>query len=207
MDFQTLRQSFFNRGFEHMDDNGPGLAECKRLVNEAMHQLNDERAGQWPFLEASSSGAAPLTISDLGTIESVWDSTHSTWLTPADRRDLGQWYADQPLTSEGAPEFFYVANGVVKVYPVQAVTLNVRYWKVADDLSDNTDEPLMPARFHGAIVDLAVAGAHRLHGNEAEAQAAQAEAQRKVDLMAERLLGGQQDAGPAYVMPLSGTDN
>lgn len=206
MDFSTLQTSFFNRGFQDWNDAGTQLAECKRLLNEAMHQLNDEQGGMWPFLEATATGAAPLTIADLGSLESVWDSTNGRWLVPSDRRVLARGNSDGPLTIAGAPSSFYVSNGVVRVYPVQAVSLSVRYWKVATDLSAGGDTPLMPSRYHGAIVDLAVAAAHRLNNDEGAAQAAQGEAQRKLDLMASRLLGGQQEAGPVFVVPYVGED-
>lgn len=206
-DFSTLRTQFYNRGFENWNDAGSLLAECKRLLNEAMHQIHDEYDGAWPFLEATATGSAPLTISDLGTIESVWDSTNSRFLDPADRRFLIERYEDGPLDDTGTPAWFYVANGSVKVYPVASNSLSVRYWKVASDLSADGDTPLMPTRFHTAIVDLAVAAAHRLNSNEGEAQTAQGEAQRKVETMASRLLGGQQLAGPQHIAPLSGDDS
>lgn len=187
-DFTTLQTDFFSRGFEYLNDAGTGLAKAKRLLNQAMHELNGEEP--WPFLEATATGSAPLTIADAsGQFESVWDSTNNQMLQRIARVELQQRYGDN-LDDTGTPSWWYRTNvGVVNVYPVQAVSLSVRYFKVGTDLSSGGDLPLMPDRFRVAISALAAAQEHRTNGEARTAAGHQQEAQRIVDKMRLELLG------------------
>lgn len=187
-DFTTLQADFFSRGFDYLNDAGTGLAKAKRLLNQAMHELNGEEP--WPFLEATATGSAPLTIADAsGQFESVWDSTNDVLLPRADRSQLQQRYTDN-LDQTGAPQWWYRTNvGTVNVYPVQAVSLSVRYFKVGTDLSAGGDLPLMPDRFRVAIAALAAAQEYRTNGETRKAASHQQEAQRTVDKMRLELLG------------------
>lgn len=187
-DFTTLQTDFFSRGFDYLNDAGTGLAKAKRLLNQAMHEINGEEP--WPFLEASAAGTAPVTIADAsGQFESVWDTTNDQILQRISRVELQQRYGDN-LDDTGTPSWWYRTNvGVVNVYPVQTVSLSVRYYKVGTDMSAGSDTPLMPDRFRVAISALAAAQEHRTNGEARTAASHQQEAQRVVDKMRLELLG------------------
>jgi hypothetical protein len=71
----------------------------------------------WPYRLTTASGAAPLTITDLGVIEEVVDTAQSSLpLHFVSRRNLLDAYSI--LTTTGSPQWFYVDNGVVRTYPV-----------------------------------------------------------------------------------------
>lgn len=170
LDFQALQAEVYARGFDYLNDGGAGVTRVKRWINEAMHQINDLE--RWCYLQASTSGAAPVTINDLGAIESVVDVANFNPLTFMDRRDVTEYYAD--LTQTGNAQWYFVTGGnTVNVWPVSTATLTVRYYKTQADMSANGDVPLMPDRFRGAIVDLAAARALRDVSNFDEAQAAE----------------------------------
>lgn len=144
----------------------------------------------WPFLLASTTGTSPLTISDLRSIESV--STPSSKLTPIDRRDLSDYATN--LSQTGTPNHYYLSSSTqISTYPVGTETLTVRYWKVPTELSAGGDTPVIPTRYHYAIVDYAAARAYADSDNPEAAANARREGERLVGLMMESLLQGQHD--------------
>lgn len=158
LDFLGLYTELYARGFDYLNDGGAGVTRAKRWINDAAHQIDDLEP--WLYLQASTTGTAPLTIADLGRVESVVDVANRNVLTFLDRRDVTDMYAD--LTTTGSPAYYFVTGGtVVATYPVSTVTLTVRYSKVTADMSATTDTPAMPDRFRMAIVEYAVAQAYR----------------------------------------------
>lgn len=155
--FREMLTEFYARGFDYLDDSSAGEVRAKRWLNDAMHDIDE--AYRWPYLEATATGAAPLTVSDLGHVRSVVTAAGY----PLMERSVGEiidWYGS--LTTTGSPQFFYVSAGtVVNVFPVATTDVQVLYWKVQPDMSADSDEPLIPARFRGAIVEYAVAAALR----------------------------------------------
>ena len=202
LDFQALQTEFYARGFDYLNDGGTGATRAKRWLNEANHQINDLE--QWSYLQASTTGTAPLTVSDLGLIESVVDVANLNPLTFMDRRGVTEYYAD--LTQTGNAQWYFVTGGnTVNAFPVTTATLTVRYYKVQTDMSANGDVPLMPDRFRGAIVDLAVARALRDKSNYVEAQAAEQAGLATVQRMRDwNVL--QQGAGGLQVITGSSSD-
>lgn len=117
-------------------------------------------AWTWPFTEASTSGTAPLTISDVRQVLSVADTSSNYVLTGVDRRDVVD--VDPPVTSVGSPESWYLEAQVLHVYPANTtVTISVRYSKVPAELSSDTDEPIVPSRFQDLIIDGALVRAYK----------------------------------------------
>ena len=173
LDFQGLYTELYARGFDYLNDGGAGVTRAKRWINDAAHQIDDLEP--WLYLQASTTGTAPLTIADLGRIESVVDVANLNVLTYVDRRDVTDYVADISQTSSRPSMYFVTGGTVVATYPVSTVTLTVRYSKVAADMSATTDVPAMPDRFRMAIVEYAVAQAYRDVSNwdgAAQAQAA-----------------------------------
>src|SRR5690242_16353463 len=109
--FTTAKAELAARGFDTLSDTRLGY-----FFNQGRAELDNMYT--WPYRLASASGASPLTVTDLGSIEEVADSSRagSPALQYADRRALKDAYGD--LTITGAPAFFYVDNGVVRTFPV-----------------------------------------------------------------------------------------
>ena len=79
--FSDLYAEVFARGFSYLNDSGAGLARVKAWVNAAMHACDDE--DRWDYRRATSTGTSPITsISDLGEIESVVDTTNQILTQP-----------------------------------------------------------------------------------------------------------------------------
>lgn len=202
MQFSELQTAVFRRGFEDLNDGSAGVTDVKRWLNNTYQEICDTE--RWPFLRATATGAAPLTITDLGTVESVADTgQNSISLAWRDRRDLAGAYSD--LTTTGSPRWFYIDNGVVRTWPVGG-TLSVVYYKVPAELSANGDTPLIPTRFHWAIVTGAVKKAHMSRSNYEAAGAEQAEYDRVLDLMRQSLLD-QQDASSDLIAVTAGSED
>lgn len=191
MNFTELKTELVARGFDYLSSTRQGY-----LVNWAYLELCGLH--QWPFLEESATGVAPLAISDLGTIETVIDADRDVELLPVEYRDLVAAYGDLSVT--GTAEFYYVANpsGTLQVatYPVSTATIGVQYWEVPAELT-GTDTPVVPARFHDVIVDLAVCRAYRDNDNHAGAEALQAHVDRRVLQMVNQQFA-QQVQGPDF---------
>ena len=176
-DLATMRTEVLARGFDYLSNT-----RVDRFINDAMHTINDLEP--WLYLQSSTTGTSPLTISDLGRIESVVDVANLNPLTFVDRRDITDYVAD--ITTTGSPSMYYVTGGtVVNTYPVSTVTLTVRYSKVGTSLSSGTDTPDMPDRFRPAIVEYAVAQCFRDASNFPGADAAQGQGDTIVRRMVE----------------------
>lgn len=200
--FQTIQDDVFARGFQPLNDAGAGLAMVKRMVNDSMHWVDG--LADWPYRQATTTGVAPLTIADLGTIESVTNVPGGYTIDPADRRDLRRLYGD--LTTAGVADFYYVTAGVISLYPVQAgLTLTVDYWKVGPDLSAGADTPLMPDRYRAVIVEDVAAKLGRLRRAQDMAAVSTAARDAVLQQMVAELLTTQHQ-WPQDFVAMAGTD-
>lgn len=182
MNLGQLRTELYARGFDYL-----GTTRANQYLNDAYGEINDEDL--WPYRTATATGAAPLTISDLGVIEDVTDTaSNSAVLTYRDRRDLVDAYLD--LTTAGTPTYWFIDNGVIRTVP-NGGTLSVRYYKSPAEMSADTDTPILPARFHSLIVDVAARKAYFDSDNFDAAAALQAEVDRRYEKMRTALLDGQ----------------
>lgn len=191
MDFTALKAELVARGFDYLSTTRQG-----QFINDAMHELDDLYT--WPYRETSSTGAAPLSITTLGIIQQVINSTRNAPLEPRSYQWLIREFGD--LSTSGQASYYYVSwtSGGPKVvtYPTNSDTLAVLHWKIATDLSAGADLPLSPTRYHTIIVDIAVRMALVDADNYSAAAALQTEIERKTARMANALLGGQQLQGP-----------
>jgi hypothetical protein len=199
--FTELKAELAARGFARLTD-----AQLGSYITRAITEIHD--IARWPFLEASVTGTAPLAITDLGTVDVVFDTTSTDRRIPGlSYQTLVGTYGD--LSSNGAaPSFWYLAYpaGVptVATYPVSTVTIGVQYYRVPSDLSAGADEPVVPERYHGLIVDIAARKALRGKSDNDGANALQVEIDRELAGMREGLLY-QPQAGPT-VLPMGGED-
>lgn len=199
MQFSDLQTEFFERGFEDLNDAGVGLARAKRWLNQAYLEICDY--DHWPFLEATQTGTAPLTISDLRTIIYVTDTTNDLALPGEDWRTVRD--IDPDLTQTGNPELWYLeGTTTLKVWPPNTdASLSVRYLKVPAELSAGTDIPIFAARWHDLIVDGAVVRGYKNKDNFDAASAVRNEWERGMAQMtfalASRNLMNPYDIAPA----------
>lgn len=185
MTFTELQTEFFARGFNDLNDAGAGLVRAKAWINDAYQELCDLHL--WPFLETTSTGASPLTISDLGRVITVYDSTNDYVLVYKDRHDL--YTGDPALDDTGNPSYWYTDNlTIVRTYPATSVSLAVRYYKIPATLSSGGDTPVIPARFNDLIVDGAAVRAYKNKDNFEAAQFVRDEWERGVERMRSVLL-------------------
>lgn len=140
-------------------------------INAAYRKASEMES--WPWLEATTTGNSPLTISDLRAVLAVTDTTNKNVLDFADFRDLND--DDPTLTTTGYPYCWYQsAPTVISTYPTTVTALSVRYLKVPTDLSAGTDVALIPPRYHyDILVEGACAYAYRDSDNWEAAQACQ----------------------------------
>lgn len=189
LDFTALQTELYARGFNYLNDAGAGTTRAKRWINEAMHEINDQE--DWLFLQTTSTGTAPLTISDLDTVLSVYDSTQQRSLGRESAGDLVDRFGD--LTTTGTPLFYYVTSNTLNVYPANTTdSLSVRYFKVQTDLSSGSDVPLMPDRYRQAIVEFAAAKAYIDSDNPDMAMVCRQVGQAIVDRMKQSQVDPQQ---------------
>lgn len=203
LDFAALQTEVYARGLEYLDDGGAGQTRVKRWLNDALHEIDE--AADWPYLTATTTGSAPLTIADLRTVECVTDVGNLNALEPVDRRVLREQFAD--LTQTGQPLYYFITGGTtINVYPANtSTTLTVDYWKFGPDLSADADEPLMPDRFRMAIVHYAAAAGLRDAGDLTGAADARQAGDGVVAGMAGSLLHPQHQRANVWV-PAVGTD-
>lgn len=186
MTFRQLLTEFYARGFDYLNDNGVGETRAKRWINQSYTDICE--SDDWPFLQSSFSGACPATIADLGTVETVYNSTQNRSMVFVDRRTLTETYPD--LTLEGFPAYAYITNGTtVNTYPVSTTdVIKINYWEIPTDLAADSDSPVFPARYHQAIIDYACGRAYIDSDNPEMAQVARGDADALVQLMRQRLL-------------------
>lgn len=187
MTFLELRTELAARGFDYLSTLRLGT-----YVNRARARLDGMYT--WTYREDSAVGVAPLSIPTLGIVEAVSNETLNTPLELMGYADLVAWGYDLSLAS--TPQYWYRAtpagDPVIATYPTSADTIGVQFWKVCADLSGDADLPEAPARFHGLIVDMAVAMCYRDADNFEAAAALQVEIDLQVaQMMAE--LSPQQD--------------
>lgn len=201
MNLTTARATLTERGFQYLSTTQVDLA-----LNNAKNALEDLL--DWPWLETTAPGAAPLTISDLKHILYVVDTTNDRELLGLDPRDIVNINTDVDAT--GTPEYWWL-DGLtsLKVYPANtANTLSVRYVKYSPELSDGSDTPLIPTRYHPIWLDFAVVEALK------EGQNYQAANALLSDLMTRRMPGmldvfaGRNSQNPEYqvISPVSSED-
>lgn len=197
MTLPELVSAFLARGFDYMS-----TGEAELLINDAY--LNDiASAEDWPFLETQQEDTAPVTIENLETIEFVVDLTVGVKLHPLDLRNLTD---DYPLRQEtGTPRFYYLAEGVLNVYPVNTTdNLLIRYRAVPSKLTGSA-VPILPERFHSLIVDGAVSRAYEGSDDYELAQSSATVFQSRLQRMREVLLEQYRD-GPSQFIQVTNTD-
>lgn len=195
-----LRTELLAEGFDFLS-----VVRANQFINDAYRELCGEDF--WTFLEETAAGAAPLTISDLRTVESVIDTANnSRVLAHRERRALRESEGD--LTTTGTPRYYYVdAGSIVRTYPVGG-TLAVDYWKVPAEMDDDDDEPIVPSQYHRLILHMAVREACLDRGDAehlARVSALNLQIDRRLETMRENLAVTHRDGD--YVTSIEGGED
>ena len=192
MNFAALIDEVNDRGFDYLSDTRLG-----RYVNQSYKSICNRAA--WPFLRTTTTGTAPLTISDLRAVLGVVDTTTNAKLYHADRRHLIE-SVDTLLTTTGTPTYWYQeSRTIIKVYPANTTdTLSVHYLKVPATLT-GTDAHLIPEEFEDLIVDGAVVRAYKDQGQLDTAASTQEFYNEGLREMQDALLSRNHD-GPNYII-------
>lgn len=183
-----LLTEFYKRGHDYLNDGGDGTARAKRWLNQAHSKVVLEEL--WPFRLTTTAGTAPLTISRLDKIYSVTDTTNDGYeLHEVNESELVGY-----LTMTGTPFRYYRDNLIVRVWPVAAHVIEVRYYSVPFDLSLDTDVTMVPKRYMDVIIDDAARRAAKDRQYAEGVQLAAQEYNDGLDLMRRQLL-----VSPSYV--------
>lgn len=198
MDFTTLKTSLTDSSFDDLSTTQQGL-----LINDAVREVDE--GARWPYREATSTGVAPLTIADLGEVDTVLDANTNLPLVPSSRGEVLERYGD--ITIAGAPCYWFrdSLSGTLRVttFPVTSGSITVRYYKTPATLSAGADTPGAPARWHTVYVAVARREAYRRYrGDMASAQAEQA----MIDVELSRMRSSLMVDTGMVEMPLTGDD-
>lgn len=180
--FSDLQTEFYARGFSYLNDDEPGRTRAKNWLNEAY--LEDICAGNnWDFLKTSTSGTAPLSITDLDSVVSVVDTTTLTQLEYANLREIVD--SDPTQVTDATPTNWYLSDQTtLAVYPLNTSdTITVNYYAIPSELSGDTDTTAIPKRWCGLIVDAAVIRAYVDSDNFDAANQLQARFDRRFESM------------------------
>lgn len=193
MTLAELRTELQSRGFDYVTDS-----RLNRWLNRAQQRICDRH--NWPFLETTTTGAAPLTISDVRTILSVTDTDSDATLLHEDARSIKEY--DPTLAATGTPLYYYLNGSAVTTYPVSTNGLSVTYIKAPADMSSDSDSPVLPSRYHLLLVDFAACEAYKDSDNLEAFQILRGDVEEQIQEMVNALLV-QGDAGT--ITPASGS--
>ncbi len=175
MNLNEARTELGERGFDYLSASRMTL-----FLNDALTDL--ESRYLWPWQKKTATGAAPLAISDLKYVRSVYDSTGNEIFGIDDDDDI---YVAQT----GTPTNWWIddtgGTPTLTAWPVGSATWTVRYVATDAVLSADTDTPNVPVRYHGVWIDLAVIRAYQDSDNFAAANALQQQVDVKVQRMIE----------------------
>lgn len=194
MNANALASELAARGFDY-------LSEARRYYFLNQAYLTDIcENDDWPFLEAVTTSTAPITVSDLRSVESVVDNTQQLKLRPLRRKAITDFAPD--LSGAGSPRNYFISGGdTINAWPANTTnSLTVQYFKVPSELASPNDTPVIPARWHYLIVEGAVKRAYEDDDEYAAAQAADQVFQTRLQSMRDSLLTQQHDRPDQFIL-------
>lgn len=191
MTLAQIRAEVQARGFDYVTN-----ARVDTWINRSYQRINDREA--WQFLEATATGAAPLTIASVRAVLSVIDTVTERVLEYDDERTIRE--RDPSLSRTANPDSWYLDGTQIKVFPLSTNNLNVRHLAFPATLTLDADTPIWPARYHYILVDAAVAQGYKDSDNMETFAIAQEDVNQQVFEMATALLIPNFDT-PASIAP------
>lgn len=144
MTFQEIRAEVAARGYQYVTEE-----RLNGWIKQAYEWVCAQEP--WPFLETETTGAAPLTLSDLSQV--LFVGHENNILRGTDLRDIRD--LDPSLTAPGDPSRWYLDGNTIKVWPNGTPTIYVRYIRKPPAYTD-VDEPLIPSAYQEVLIDGAV---------------------------------------------------
>lgn len=189
---EELMKEVFAQGFDDFEGDAEKEARVKKWLNIAYQEIT--LAKDWPFLELEWEGLLPEEFPNLGHILDVVSVNNRMNLRPVDRRQLVRW---NPILEEtnGIAEFWYQEGAdTIAVYPpAPSETFKVRYSVFPTELTEASNEPLIPARFQYLIIDGAVMRAYRSRDAYQAAELVEANWNKGMKSMEKALLSTNHD--------------
>lgn len=163
MNLAEAQQAVIDRGFDYLDSG-----RLKLMLNTAKDEFED--MWEWPWLQAIYTGSTPIAFDDLKLILTVTATATQRELLGLDLRQVGIGYSD--LANPGTPEYWWMEGADrMHAYPGDGATLTVHYVRESLALVAPDDVPLIPQRYHGLWIDLAVCEAYKDSDNFMASQA------------------------------------
>jgi hypothetical protein len=163
VNLDQAREAVKDRGFDYL--SGPRL---DMMLNTAKDEFEDW--WHWPWLQVIVTGPTPLVVSDLKLVLMVKATGTHDELLGLDLAQVGLGLTD--LAARGTPEYWWIAGDkTLHAYPGDGASLDLVYVADSPPLVDPDDTPLIPARYHGLWIDLAVCEAYKDSDNFPGAQA------------------------------------
>lgn len=165
MNYGQLKQTVLDR--LSMDGSDPAASVVGGLVNEGLHLVEVSAPNGWSWLRqlvdfsttANTRSYTFATIDGTYEIAKVLDAKVLQGviyypLTVVSAHEADATYAS---TATSIPSEIVVEGSTVYLIPTpnDTYTVRVRVVVTENDLSNDTDEPIIPARYHGAIVTAA----------------------------------------------------
>lgn len=174
MDRAGLRQAVYDRVGVDTTDQLVTANVVNRFVNAALHLISAEH--DWPWLKATDT---VTTVDGTGEYDMPADFLRGRQVRidgedPMGRYDKSDLDQRWPSSESRGKPYDWTIEGqlILRPIPDNVYTVVVDYIREEPELLNDSDEPLMPATFHDAIVERATVLTFRRTGNLERAQAA-----------------------------------
>ena len=155
MNFLELRQQVAQNRFDAntLDSQiGQYINDANKMIARRVDYWVDETS------ETVNTTVGQTLIpfpTDFGRLRSIFDTNRNVELTNVLLRQLDR----SNSTLQGAPLWYALQGGSVRIYPAadNVYSLELRYWKLPDDLVNDTDEPTLPDEYQRLLWYWAVA--------------------------------------------------
>lgn len=184
--FASLQTEFYERGPEYLEDDTAGQTRAKGWLNVAYHDICERYP--WPFLRITVDDTAPIPLTDVRKVTSVFDITagYPLWFLE-NVEDLSVLGFNPTLT--GTPTHAYLDQDTLNVWPLNTTDdLKIRYVALEDDLVADGDVPVIPARFTSTIVDGALMWSQKDNDAYGKYQSLSQIYEQSISLMAQSLM-------------------
>ena len=182
MNLGELREEVKARGYDYIADT-----RLNRWINQVEAEIAAEH--HWPWTDTTTTGTAPLSITDLGVIVSVTDTTNDYRLERHSREELI--YEDPDLDDTGNPIWYFRRGDTIHVHPLNTTaTLSVRYHKRPTAITSDATQLIVPTQWQDLIVDGVVVKCLKDNDEYAAAMDAQSFYEAQVERMRNHYLSG-----------------
>jgi hypothetical protein len=190
MNLGQMRQGVYDRAGVPTTDATLTTQAVDGYLNSSMHQI--ESVQDWPWLlrrdTITTVAGTTVDTNDLYSPPADWLRTRQLRIAnygPLTRYEVHELEDVWPDTAQGIPQAWCADADFIRVRPFPDAVYTIRhlYVRIEPDLSSDTQSPLMPAKFHSAIVEGATWLALRSDREDVRGAAAKAEFDRWLNVM------------------------